>query len=251
VKTDATVVADLLVMMKQTVRSYPASMIEVDGGIAGTCFFPGGRGLFQNADSTWPVPPRGKIMVVGNDWGTKTEYDDFVRQPSKEMKSSTWRGLLGVLAAALGERNLTLGHCFFTNAYMGVRKSGSSMGECPGRSDAVFRRECSDFLGRQIAHQEPALIFTIGKWAPEVMASLAPPLAPWAEAGRKPEWKHVDQCGPLHTNVVFDVLPSRMVTVAALTHPALAGSNYRHRKYSELEDERGLILAAVDAAFPR
>lgn len=242
--------ADLFCMMRQTVRSYPASMIEVDGGVAGTSFFPGGRGLVQNADSTWPDWPRSKIMVVGNDWGTKTEYDTLVAHSRNEMRSSTWRGILDLFRTTLRERHVTLGDCFFTNAYMGVRKSGSSTGECPGRSDDAFRRECTEFLGRQIAYQEPVVIFTIGKWAPELTAALAHSLGAWAQAGREPKWEHLDKCGSLHRNVVFDGFPNRAVTVAALTHPDRARLNYHHRRYGKCEDERGLILTALDAAFP-
>jgi hypothetical protein len=244
----ALAVTDLLAKMKRTVRSYPPSMIEVNGGVSGTSFFPGGSGLVKNADATWPDWPQGKIMVVGNDWGTKAEYDGLVSHPSNEMKSSTWRGILNLFCTVLRERELTLQDCFFTNAYMGVRRIGSSTGECPGRSDKVFREQCTDFLRAQIAYQQPALIFTIGKWAPEVMAALAPCLREWGQ--QNPEWKFIDAHGPLHKGVVLDGLPDHASVVAALTHFDRPWLGYPNRTYGEFGDERGLISAALDAAFP-
>ena len=51
-------------------------------------FYPAGKGVYKNV----PKFPKGKIMVVGQDWGTKSAFDiDLNNDDEKNLKGATWR----------------------------------------------------------------------------------------------------------------------------------------------------------------
>ena len=65
----------LLQNLAHTVQSYPDTMVEYEARIAGTSFFPCGDGLYKGTSTVSPRWPERKIMVLGNDWGTKAACD--------------------------------------------------------------------------------------------------------------------------------------------------------------------------------
>jgi len=236
--------------MDESVESYPTQMVPVpwrDGVVEHTSFFPGGYGLVKATDDDLPTYPGGKIMVVGNDWGNEVAFykGRKTQTTGTEGNDATWRGSAGI-------NNLfgrAVDYCFFTNAFMGLRKGTFSVeGECPGRRDATFKRRCRDFLREQIRLQKPRLILTLGRWVPDMLSVLAPRhLGAWKN-DKEPHWNEIDAVGPLHKSVAFDGLPQREVVVCALTHPSRASANYRRRSYGSHRSEMGLLKAALEAA---
>jgi uracil-DNA glycosylase len=153
----------------------------------------------------------------------------------------TWQSLKDVLERA----EIPLEDCFFTNAYMGLRKGATTTGPFPGRLDSDFCEYCKDFLLKQISAQRPTLIITLGIFVPQFLASLSPQLHQWAG---KRGLKHLDAVGPVKTQVTFDRLPDFVTTVVALSHPSMRGSNLRHRHYQHLAGDAAEMQMLRDAS---
>lgn len=240
-------VLTLFEKLDKTFPQYPQCMVPVpwrDGVIEGTAFFPGGYGLVKEPNGKIPAWPEGKIMVIGNDWGNEASFL-AARRARSELTGSTWRGILSLHGTVFNLRD-----SFFTNAFTGLRKDHiSSVGECPGRKDAMFKKRCRDFLGEQLRTQKPRLIFTLGKYAPDMLSGLfTSALSGWNSD--KPTWNEIDRFGPLHEGITLDRLPGYQITVCALTHPDRGYLNYGRRAYDVFGDELGLIKAALESVEP-
>ena len=237
-------VDELFRTMRDTVTDYPSGCVASPGSIAGTSFFPGGDGLYKGETTRSPSWPAGKILLLGNDWGTKQTFDAM---GTHEMNGSTWRGLLSFLTGPLAARDLSPSDVFYSNVFMGLRTSGKSTGVCPGRRDPTFRSRCAAFTIEQIKTLRPRLILTIGKWAPDALAPLSPQLGSWKFASDE-TWRVIDRHGPLQNAVTFAGIPEFDTMVCALTHFDRAHLNYGKRAYGRYADERGLLEAALDEA---
>lgn len=207
-----------------------------------TAFFPGGSGLWHTppkkmlpatlqwasysffVNSKSPSMPKKKIMVLGNDFGSKDGYKAARNNPYENLKFPTWRNLLEFLhRVGIKPKN-----CFFTNAYMGLRVAGGPTGPSPGADDPKFVKRCkSFFLDKQITVQKPRLILVLGAEARKFIAQLSPDLAEWKECETFTE---LDDLGPVK-KVRFN--NSKPVTVVALVHPAgrKLGNTLKNRHY--------------------
>jgi hypothetical protein len=215
------------------VAPYPEGVVAVPTPIRGTAFFPGGYGLWAptGADATpaWPV---GGVMVVGQDFHSEAGYNASYRAGREDERIPTWRHLVDILDRA----GIALNRCFFTNAFMGLRRSKTCIGRFPGATDATFTARCASFLAVQIARQHPRLILTLGVHAPRVLALLSSSLHDW----RGPlTMKRLDTngAGPVRLKVPFPEAAHVVAAVVTLTHPSLRGSNVRHRRYQELSGD--------------
>lgn len=206
-------------------EGYPAGVVPVPEPIPGTSFFPGGHGLYDAAEGR-PLPPFpvGGVMVLAHDFHAETGYRESLALRRERATLPTWRNLVPLLR----EAGVDLGRCFFTNAYMGLRAGSASVGVFPGARDAGFVAHCRRFLLRQLAVQRPALVLTLGVYAPRVLAPLSPDLSDWAGAGG---FKPLDVAGPVRAGATFPGAPGVEATVVALTHPCLWHAAVRHRRY--------------------
>ena len=107
-----------------------------------TAFFPGGRGLWSCPGSS--LKP--DTIVLGQDFSTWEQHQEILHGSSEDLKTPTWRNLIAVLNRV----GLDLERCFFTNAFMGLRRNGLSTGVFPGFRDAAYMAENADFLQFQI-----------------------------------------------------------------------------------------------------
>ena len=227
--------------------------------LLGTAFFPGGSGLWNTppqkklprslqafydffVNSEPPAMPKKKIMILGNDFGLKDGYRGVRDNPYRNLtSSSTWRNLLELLhRVGIKPKN-----CFFTNAYMGLRRSGKDTGPSPGATDPEFVERCEAFfLDKQIAVQKPRLILALGKYAINFIAQLSPDLAEWKECKT---FTGLDDSavGPVVKKVRFN--GSKPVTVVALVHPSMRSSNARHRHYCEKKRKDAELAMLEDA----
>ena len=213
-------------------------VIPVKKMLCSTAFFPGGSGLWNKppkkmlprplrsfhaffSNSKSPSIPKKKIMILGNDFGSKDGYKKVQDNPYKNLtSSSTWHNLLPLLKAA----GIKPKHCFFTNAYMGLRRVGKDTGPSPGAADPKFVERCeSFFLNYQIPTQEPRLILALGEHSIDFIAGLSCDLTEWK---RCKNFKELDGLGPVKS-VSFN--GSKSITVVALLHPSTRHGNARHR----------------------
>lgn len=239
----------LFMGLDRMVAPYPTGVVPVEGRIPGTAFFPGGRGLWQPATDVVPPMPVGGVMVLGHDFHSevafrasleqRTEVPDAPRNGYK--MPATWIELRKLFA----EAGLPLENCFFTNAYMGLRKGSQNIGRFPGASDRGFVDRCRAFFLRQVDVQRPSVIVTLGVSVPRFIAPLSEQLAHWKSAR---SMKTIDSSGPFTRDVRF-VETGVSCSVIALTHPSLRGPNVGRRRYgrwSGHDAEVRMLREAVD-----
>ena len=174
-----------------------------------------------------PPMPSGKVMVLGQDFGKKTDYRTALRV-GHELDTPTWRGLRRLLKGA----SIPPQDCFFTNAYMGLRTNGTSMGPTPGARDESFRERCRSFLMEQIALQEPRIILVLGLEPADLIASVSSDLGAWRKKHSRWGWNDLYSAGLLKNADIGQGLAQR-VTVVALLHPGgyNLGNNLARRRY--------------------
>jgi len=231
------------------VKPYPEGVIEVPERIPGVAFFPGGAGLWgTKPGNPQPPMPVGGIMVLGHDFHSEEAYRKSLKQRTEVPENPTgrqripptWSGLRRLFS----EVGVPLEQCFFTNAYMGLRKGKATTGRFPGANDAGFVERCRSFLLRQIELQQPGVILTLGSWVPPFIAALSDELAGWRGVT---SLQDVDHSGAVVTGVRFGASAGLPCTVAALTHPSLRGSNVHRRRYAGSEGHRAELRILEDA----
>src|SRR5665213_286871 len=144
--------------MKELVSPFPSGVEEVPAPMRGTAFFPGGLGLWLPESGTPVELPTGQIMVVGQDFNTRRAYEEAMGRGTEVDISRTWQ----VLQELLPKLGVSLGQCFFTNVYMGLRKEGPETGRFPGARDKHFVERCIKFFRKQLEVVRPKLIITLG-----------------------------------------------------------------------------------------
>ncbi len=208
---------------------YPDGLVAVPKMMRGTAFFPGGYGVWREVGGHLPPMPLGEVMVLGQDFGKKKDYKKALSIGHELDTSRTWRHLCPLLRDAC----IAPECCFFTNAYMGLRTGGSSMGPSPGTKHQGFREWCESFLREQLSEQKPRLILVLGLEAAGLIASVSHDLDAWSKRGHL-EWRDLYAAGRLKRGVDFGDAATG-VTVVALLHPSGydLGNNLRHRRYGK------------------
>lgn len=201
--------AELWKEMRDTFRTWPAGVVPVPAPITGTAFFPGGLGYYVGE------PGECDVMVVGQDFNTKAKYC-IARREGSEMKSSqSMKNLVKVFE----KLELSLGRCFFTNFYMGLRADGPETGPFPGGRDAAFTRRCAEFFRRQMASVKPRIIVTLG-------------LAPLQRVGKDVFGLEIPNtlsaCSTVYKGLSA---PDGKVTLVGITHPSLYDANVGKRRF--------------------
>ena len=145
-------------------QAYPKQLVSFPGRLGGQGFFPGGDGLWRAnpADTHRPLFPVRGIMIVGNDFGCLDNPDPrspgFLQCLAKGFEDPpTWKIKDTLLRAMLPAE-----HCFFTNAYLGLRTGTKTTGPSPGASNLAFKTMFREFFAYQISVQKPRLIVCLG-----------------------------------------------------------------------------------------
>ena len=226
-------------------EGYPTGVVPVRRPILGTAFFPGGYGLW-NPTGALPLPPFpvNGVMVLGHDFHSETGDEASLARGHESSTQPTWRNLLPVLQRA----GISPTECFFTNVFMGLRAGRATTGEFPGARNADFVAFCEDFLLSQISVQRLSLIITLGIKAPEILGALSDQLDAWSIGHGL---KHLDQVGPVRSNVRFKSIPQFSTIAVVLTHPSQRGASVRHRQYKGLTGATAEDLMLSDAQARR
>jgi hypothetical protein len=154
------VVDVLLKRMDEVVGRYPTHVPRIPPDkIAGTAFFPGGRGLYlEGRDSHGVEFPFTGAMLLGHNFDSELGFKESFENGKEALSKGTWGPLLRLLKAAA----VPLEECFFTNlAFMGLC-AGENSRDYSGREDQEFPNACLSFLRTQIETQRPRFILTLG-----------------------------------------------------------------------------------------
>jgi uracil-DNA glycosylase len=211
--------------MKQ-VRPYPSEMAEIpledQGPIRGRSFFPGGDGLALGSSAAFPDRP---IIILGNDFDSLEGYQTSARR-LEEPVQGTWSGLLNMLRIA----DVPVSECFFTNAFMGARRSGVNTGRSPWllSHNKTSVPRCVEYLRTQIEVVRPRSVIMIGKEQAMLVGMAFPELQ---ALGRKLgwTWPQIDASGLQYRSGVSHPTSTSTPPFAfcAVMHPCMRASNLK------------------------
>lgn len=213
-------------------------------------FFPGGQGICTQEGDIYGETDsleRKNIMVIGQDWGNLQGYQEDAHKDREEReKNPTWKNLLELLK----ECGIEKGQCFFTNAFMGLRKEGKNIGKSPAWSDPKFVRDCQDFFLKQLSTADFKLVLVMGKEVAHFIAAISDNNFPkkfkaWGKINTIKELYETEKNHSIvHNNIVFQFI----------THTCLNKSNLSMRwkekeKGYGFELEKKCVRKAFEDAF--
>ena len=139
-------------------KAYPKGLARFPRTLVGQGFFPGGDGLWRNADqsslrqpSRHAFPYRG-IMFLGNDFDTLASFQKLRLHENPP----TWWRLRQRLESADTPGEIG----FYTNAYLGLRSDRSALAHPIDHT--TFNAFCAEYLALQIRAQTPRLVVVFG-----------------------------------------------------------------------------------------
>ena len=216
----------------QELGEYPDKVKLVEKMLDITAFFPGGRGLWLEQDST-DFP---SILILGQDFSTVKAFEAMVEGNKADLNSPTWKNLIKLFK----EADVDLKKCFFSNVFMGLRDTQKMTGKFPGARDKDFVNRNLEFLLFQIETIKPEIIITLGRPASEMVARLSrPDLDSW-DKGRalsSPD-------NGYKTNINFN---GHICNCVALEHTSMRNSNVRRRVYGEYRGHEAEVEMLRDA----
>jgi uracil-DNA glycosylase len=222
---------------------YPADMKMIRGEVRNRAFFPGGKGTYDENDDTLSNKD---IMILGQDFGTESSFEKVRKQKFGDKKTdATWRNLL----AFLEEVGIHPSRCFYTNAIMGVRRTGKIIGKAPAFKDKGFIKQCHEFFLYQLEIQQPKIILVLGK-------QVAQFISPLFDEKNDYGWERIHNYKTIDTDRKAVISKAtfknkRESTLVLLTHPSLRHVTARHRHYEGVKGvigtkaENGMVLAAL------
>jgi hypothetical protein len=218
---------------------YPAGVVPVAEHIGGTAAFPAGAGLYRvGYDDPLPPFPVGGVMFVAHNVDAEEAFEERLarREPhgGSIRTMSYWRGMYALLDAACLDRS----ECFFTNAYVGLKRGGRPEGLLGlGRGDE-FRQWCAGFLEEQVRIMRPRLVAVVGRPAWTFVARMAAELETWRQRAVPAAPVRTSLCG--HSTVAVPLL-----------HPSGQGRFMHVRGYRSvgqaLNEEAHLLSLAAAA----
>jgi uracil-DNA glycosylase len=224
--------SEVLFKKQQELVDYPDKVKPVKKMLDITAFFPGGRGLWLEEEST-EFP---SILVLGQDFSTVKAYEAMVAGNKADLDSPTWKNLIKLF----DEAKVDLHKCFFTNVFMGLRDTEKMTGQFPGRKDNDFVNMNLAFLLFQILTIKPNLIITLGIPASEMVAKLSrPDLEGWdkGKALSSPD-------NGYKTNISLN---GYVCNCVALEHTSMRNSNVKRRVYGKCKGHEAEVEMLKDA----
>jgi len=200
--------------------------------IDATAFFPGGKGLWmENEADVFP-----SILVLGQDFSTVKDYEEMLMGDSNDLECPTWRNL----RVLFGKVGIDLSICYFSNVFMGLRKTNSAIGRFPGFRDKEFTQRNIDYLAFQIDVIKPRVIITLGIHAATMLGNLSPiDLSDWKLAKRFRDINSI-----LKQNV--DLGSHRCICVS-IVHPSMWYPNAKQMCYMNIQGNDAGISVLSDA----
>jgi uracil-DNA glycosylase len=139
--------------------------MKVVDKMKGSGFFPGCTGFHNNPSDIKNT----FVMVVGQDFATE-EYHQKIGDKGEVDSNTTWRNLKTLLKDIRIDEDI----CFFTNAYIGLRKNGKNTGQSPAKKSPNFTQQCQKFFKEQLSVINPELVLILGKEPAKFVAQIFP-----------------------------------------------------------------------------
>jgi len=199
-----------------TVEPYPDNVAPITTMIDRTAFFPGGKGLWlENKSDIFP-----SVLVLGQDFSTLKDYLEILSGDTNDLDCPTWRNLIKLFVQA----GINLDECFFSNVFMGLRRTESNVGRFPGFKDKEFIKRNIEFLSFQVEVIKPKLIITLGKFSPAILGNLS--------SEDLLTWKTAKAFNDIEEPIKFNVkIGSHQCNCVALVHPSMRHLNIKQRHY--------------------
>jgi hypothetical protein len=148
---------------------YPEPLCPFPWPLTGRGFFPAGDGIWRDPDlrsiaapPAHPFPLSG-TMFLGQDFGSISTYPPR-NKPYELDNVPTWPFLVRRMKIA----GIPGPQGFFTNALLGLRREGSTIGANSCIRDPRYESMCRDFLSYQIQIQDPILV-VVFQTAPDLI----------------------------------------------------------------------------------
>ncbi len=93
----------------QELGEYPDKAKPVEKMLGITAFFPGGRGLWLEQDST-EFP---SILVLGQDFSTVKAYEAMVEGNKADLDSPTWKNLINLMKQVCIKKSVSFLMCLW------------------------------------------------------------------------------------------------------------------------------------------
>lgn len=224
--------AELLFKNIKIVEPYPDFVAPVTRMIDITAFFPGGKGIWKETETeVFPT-----ILVLGHDFSTEKAYLEMLDNKKNDLDGPTWRNMIKLFNQA----NIDLNNCFFSNVFMGLRKTDSMIGKFPGYKDKDFLKRNLEFLSYQIDTIRPKIVITLGKYAAELLSYLSE-----IDLGC---WKFDKALRDTDVGIRFNVkFNNHTATCVALEHPSMRNSNVKRRYYKNYVGNDAEIMMLKDS----
>jgi len=129
-----------------------------------------------------------------------------------------WTGMYRLLEAA----RVDVSDCFFTNAFVGLRRGGNPQGTLALGRAMEFKNWCTAFLGEQVRLMRPRAVAVMGRPAWRFVGRMSADLSGWLDRDVLPE--------PVRTT-----LAGRPTVAVPLLHPSGQGRFMHRRGYRTLD----------------
>jgi len=212
----------------------PAGIAAVPERLNASAFFPAGTGLWsENPNQLLP-----QIMVFGQDWGTCQDFIEMRDSGRRDLDTPTWKNLLKLFSSVELDPN----RCFFTNAYMGLRTEGTSVGRFAGLKFPDYLTTNDRFLITQVESFQPSAIVIMGLPALVAFSRVAPRLRLVSTTS----FAQIDQ---QDSGFIPQVEIGAVTTnLACIVHPSFRAVNVGRRRFRGLtgnEAEKAILRLAI------
>jgi hypothetical protein len=210
---------------------YPSNIKRICGNEQGNIFFPGGKGIFD--EETERISDK-EIMITGY------QFDrclDYLQTPGIDQQISRTNTAWANLMLLLCKGGVDPGHCFFTNAVLGVQDQNGSANKPSPVTKRYFLEHCRSVFRMELEIQKPRMIIVLGLRAARFLSLLHPKLEGWATLGNFTE-------ADRKMLAVMEKIPLTATsepTLVLLVHPAGRQGNIRHRKYGSFTGDNAEI----------
>ena len=223
-------VSGLFEKAEKDVTNYPETMLPIPEIKEIFLFFPGGCGTLDKSIDI--INKKFKYVFVGQDFGTKELYTSRETIEGNKNYNPTVNNVCKFIDALKIQKN----DCFFTNAFMGMRKDGKMTGKSPGWRDPDFKKKCQEFLKYQISILQPEIVFLLGSQTASFIS----------ETYNVSDWEKIKDVKSLFKSGKFYKTIGGAKFIY-MTHPSLRPTNISKRWGLEGDKELLLTRRLIDS----
>ena len=195
-------------------------MIAVEE-MRGPGFFPGCTGTIDSRQDITGL----RVMVLGQDFDTASNHKLIDKSKGEIDTNTTWRNLKKLLA----DLKINETECFFTNAYIGLRRDNNKNAKTKnnGTSPAAkrgaenFANDCYQFFKKQLEVVQPEVVLVLGKETAKFVSKAFP--------GECSKWGAIKTLRNFYgeeNNISLDVrFHEKKIHFLFVIHPSLNNAN--------------------------